>query len=156
MVHTQFSTVKKKKYVLPTSNNITNINNDSNDDSLNIVNTDSSIKVVLETQTQVVEATQNVAGYLATSEELREGLANLDDKMTDELEKTPVTDFTSGEKSSDENQNITTTPPSSKSKGSVDSCGIELPEIEILKFGYKTPEKKPFKLPKNPKYHQLT
>ncbi len=62
MVHTRLSAVKKKKYVLPTSNNITNINNGSNDDFPNIVNTDSSIKIVFETQMQVVESTQNVEG----------------------------------------------------------------------------------------------
>ncbi len=68
--------------------------------------------------------------------------------MADELEKTLVTELTSGEKSLDEDPNITTTPPLSKSKGPVNSCGMNLPEIKILKFWYKTPEKKPFNLPK--------
>ena len=87
MVHTRLSSVKKKKYVLPTSDNITNINNGSNDDSTNTINTDSSIKIVHETQTQVVEATQDAQVYIGASEAPTDELADLGDKTANELEK---------------------------------------------------------------------
>ncbi len=54
MVHTMQSTVKKKKYILPTNNNLNNINS-NNDEVSNLVNGTDSITIVPETQTQIVD-----------------------------------------------------------------------------------------------------
>ena len=56
MVHTRLSTIKKNKYILPTSKDITNsVNNDS---SNNVTSTEKIAKVVVP-ETQIVDATQN-------------------------------------------------------------------------------------------------
>ena len=58
-----------------------------------------------------------------------------------------MTNVTLGEKSSKEAPSGITTPPSLKTTGLVDSSGNQvLPQIEILKVGYTTPKKHPFKL----------
>ena len=58
MVHTRKSTVKKKKYILPTNNNLNNING-NNDEVSNLVNGTDSITIVPETQTpQIVDVIQ--------------------------------------------------------------------------------------------------
>ena len=87
MVYTRLYPVKMKKYDLSTNKNVS-ISNSNCDDCSNIVNSDNSVvTIVCETQTQVVEATQDTKGYLGTSEALSEEVADLDGKTANELEK---------------------------------------------------------------------
>ena len=87
MVHTRLSSVDLKIFDLPTSKKVTISNNSSNDSS-NIVNSNNSVvTIVCETQTQVVEATQDAKGYLGTSEASTEEVADLNGKTLNELEK---------------------------------------------------------------------
>ena len=131
IIHTRLSSVIKKKYDLPTSKKVTISYNSSNDGSNIICNSDNSvITLVCKTQTQVVEATQDIEGYLATSEALIEEVADLDGKTANDLDKTPVTEVTVGGNSSREEPIITTTlPSSSKKKRRDDSCEMNLPKI---------------------------
>ena len=57
IVHTRYSTIKKKKYILPTNNSLNSINRNNKKVS-NLVNGTDSIKRVPETQTQVDVSTQ--------------------------------------------------------------------------------------------------
>ena len=59
MVHTRLSAVKKKKYSLPTISNFSNNINDNDGVSNNVNDSTDDITIIAETQTQVVEATQN-------------------------------------------------------------------------------------------------
>ena len=110
MVHTRQSTVKKKKYILPTNNNLNNINS-NNDEVSNLVNGTDSITVVPETQTQIVDVARGPEVSFGAPETPTKDAAGLCGKTAaDELEKTPVTEITTGEKSSQETSNITMTP----------------------------------------------
>ena len=63
MVFTRLAAVKKRKYILPTNANKINKVNSNNDASINVVRTEKptySTRIVPETQTQVVKATQGV------------------------------------------------------------------------------------------------
>ena len=63
MFSTRLAAVKKKKYILPTNANKNNKDNSNNDASINVVSTEKptcSTRIVPETQTQVVKATQGV------------------------------------------------------------------------------------------------
>ncbi len=77
---------KRKNYILPTNNNLINENNISNADS-NILNTTNSILIASETQTQLVEATQDPQVSFVASEAPTEEVANLGDKTANGLEK---------------------------------------------------------------------
>ena len=57
MVHTGQSTIKRKKYVLPTINNVNNTNFNNNEVS-NLVNGTTDSTIVPETQTQVAVASK--------------------------------------------------------------------------------------------------
>ena len=147
MVFTRLAAVKKKKYSLPTINNFNTSKMNDNADVSNSVNSTDEITVIAETQTQIVEATQNTDVFYGYPEAPTEDVADLVQTHATELEKTPVTDVTHGEKSSNETPSNITTPPSLKTTGLVDSSGNQvLPQIEILKVGYSTPKKHPFKL----------
>ena len=59
MVHTRLSTVKKNKYILPTSNNlVTNDNSNSNEASITMIKYTEFMEIVPEIQTQIVDCTQ--------------------------------------------------------------------------------------------------
>ena len=63
MVFTRLVAVKKRKYILPTNANKVNKDNSNKDASINVVSTEKptcSTRIVPETQTQVVKATQGV------------------------------------------------------------------------------------------------
>ena len=109
MVHTRQSTMKRKKYVLPTINNLNNTNINNNEVS-NLVNGTTDSIIVPETQTQAAVASKAPKVSFRAPETPTKGTANLRDKIAvDELEKTPVTEITTGEKSSQETLNITMT-----------------------------------------------
>ena len=59
MVFTRLAAVKKKKYNLPTISNFNSKMNDNDGDSINVNDSTDDVKIIAETQTQVVEATQN-------------------------------------------------------------------------------------------------
>ena len=56
MAHTRPSSIKKKIYILRTNNYVAYTTNSNVDDS-NLVDSENSIKIVTETQTQVAKAT---------------------------------------------------------------------------------------------------
>ena len=139
--------MKKKIYSLPTISNFSNNINDNDGVSNNVNDSTDDITIIAESQTQVDEATQNSDKAYVYSEAPTEDVVYLGEITTTKLEKTPVTDVTHGEKSSNETPSDISTPPSLKTKGLVDSNGnLVIPEIEILKVGYLTPKKHPFKL----------
>ena len=66
MFSTRLAAVKKKKYILPTNANKNNKDNSNNNASINIVSTEKltcSTRIVPETQTQIVKATQGANVY---------------------------------------------------------------------------------------------
>ena len=147
MVHTRLAAIKSKKYILPTVNNRNNskdLNNDSN--ASNSVKENVNIEqVVPETQTQFVNPTQFSGGTESLDD--REQLP--EDCEASRLEKTPVLSNT-GEKSPSEacRTNTSTPPTTPPSKNKVGAQWSYVPsQIEINKYGYKTPSKKPFELP---------
>ena len=124
MVFTRLAAVKKKKYNLPTVSNFNSKMNDNDGVSNNVNDSSDDIKIIAETQTQVVEATQNTDVFYGDPEAHTEDVVDLEEIPITELKKTPVTDVTLGEKSSNEPPSNITTPPSLKTKGLVDSSGI--------------------------------
>ena len=96
-----------------------------------------------ETQTQIVDATQlGSTGSVHGKDQLPGYCCK-----APELEKTLVLpSLTTGEKSSHESCKVTSTPPS-KNKSGPKSSSLIPNQIEILKYGYETPTKKPFELP---------
>ena len=87
IVHTRYSTIKKKKYILPTNNSLNSINRNNKKVS-NLVNGTDSIKRVPETQTQVTVATQGPKVLFRAPETSTKGAAGLGDKTAaDKLEK---------------------------------------------------------------------
>ena len=98
-----------------------------------------------ETQTQFVNPTQFSGGTESLDD--REQLP--EDCEASRLEKTPVLSNT-GEKSPSEacRTNTSTPPTTPPSKNKVGAQWSYVPsQIEIIKYGYKTPSKKPFELP---------
>ena len=65
MVLTRLSAIKKKKYILPTNKNIANHNANCNiNASSNIVTVEkTNCRIVSDTQTQIVDATQGATEY---------------------------------------------------------------------------------------------
>ncbi len=65
MVLTRLSAIKKKKYILPTNKNIANRNANCNiNASSNIVTVEkTNCRIVSDTQTQIVDATQGATEY---------------------------------------------------------------------------------------------
>ena len=147
MLFTRLAAVKKKKYNLPTVSNLNSKMNDNDGVYNNVNDSTDDITIIVETQTQVLEAIQNTDVFYGHPVAPTEDVVDLEEIPTTELKKTPVTDVTLGEKSSNEPPSNITTPPSLKTKGLVDSSGNQIiPQIEILKVGYSTPKKHPFKL----------
>ena len=115
MVHTRQSTIKRKKYVLPPSNNLNNTNIDNtnidNNEVSNLVHGTTDSIIVPETQTQASVASKAPKVSFRAPETPTKGTANLCGKVAvDELGKTPVTDITTGGKSLQETLYITMTP----------------------------------------------
>ena len=146
MVFTRLAAVKKK-YTLPTKANKKDRDNSNNNVSYsNVVSTEKPTfltRVVPETQTQVVEATQGVNVPSTTFVASQDDVSSISDKgyMATEPKKTSGKGTDPKEKSSSETA-ITT--PTSPKKVDVNS-EIVLPSIKILKYGYATPEKKNFR-----------
>ena len=87
MVHTRQSTIKRKKYVLPTINNLNNTNINNNEVS-NLVDSTTNSIIVPETQTKVAVASNAPKVSFGAPETPTKGTANLHDKIAvDELEK---------------------------------------------------------------------
>ena len=144
MVHTRLGEVRKKKQIETNVNNVNKEYNSSfspNDSSTSNLFNGPLLKVVCETQTQMVNSTQD------------DGVSLKDIK----LEKTPPAHSTDekcnrdkeiGEKSSEAPK--VTTPPSKQMKAEDGSKNIDLPtKIEFRKFGYLAPDKTPFTLDDN-------
>ena len=141
MVDTRLAAVRSKKYILPTSNNLNNINSNNNVDNVSVNDASANIVmdnieiIVPETQTQLVDATQlGSTGSLGDDDPLPEDSLS----VGSELEKTPL----SGRNSSHEASKKTDTP-----NKTVLNTSFIPGKIEISKYGYKTPTKKPFELP---------
>jgi len=150
MVFTRLAAVKKKKYILPTNKNNNNNDNSNNDASINVVSTEKPTinnTIVPETQTQIVDATQGAMAstWLVASQDEVSSISDKGDMAT-EPKKTPVEETKTEEKSSDEASAIAT-PPSTPKRTDNTCSELVLPSINILQYGYKTPEKKPFELP---------
>ena len=145
MVFTRLAAVKKK-YTLPTKANKQHKDNSNNNASIsNLVSAEKPTltRIVPETQTQVVEATQGVNVPSTTFVASQDDVSSISDKgyMATEPKKTSGKGTDPKEKSSSETA-ITT--PTSPKKVDVNS-EIVLPSIKILKYGYATPEKKNFR-----------
>ncbi len=97
--------MKKKKYNLPTVSNFNNNTNDNDGVSNNVTSTD-DITIIAETQTQIVEATQNPDVACGAPKAQTEDVVDLGKITTAELQKTPVTDVTHGEKARTKHQAI--------------------------------------------------
>ena len=85
MVFTRLVAVKKRKYILPTNANKVNKVNSNNDASINVVSTEKptySTRIVPETQTQVVEATQGVNVPSSTIVASQDEVSSVSEKRT--------------------------------------------------------------------------
>ena len=139
MVHTQLAAMRsKKKFCLLTTIQIivvicSNLDNKNDRDNNELI--------VPETQTQIVDAT-----HYGSTESIDDKDQLPEDCKASELEKTPVlSSLTTGEKITQKACRITTTPPSKNKIGANESSFVPS-QIEILKYGYKTPTKIPFEL----------
>ena len=93
MVHIWQSTIKKKKYIIPTNNSINSINSNNNEPG-KLVKGTGSITIVSETQTQVDIATRGPKVSFGTPVTPTKGVADLGDKTTvGEPQKTPVSHY---------------------------------------------------------------
>ena len=123
MVHTGtwLAAVRSKKYLLPTKHNLNNNNNNNN--NVNVENDSDS------------------TGSVGDNDQLPEDCC----AKAPKLEKSLVLSALTGEKSSHKACKITATPNKTRPKTSL----LIPSKIEISKYGYKTPTKKPFELPEN-------
>ena len=146
MVHTRLAEVRKKKQIETNVNNVNKEYDSSfspNDSSTSNLFNGPLLKVVVcETQTQMVNSTQDDdVSFKGFELEKTPPVPSTDEKCTGDRE--------SGEKSSEAPK--VTTPPSKKRKAEdAGSKNIDLPtKIEFRKFGYLTPDKTPFALDDN-------
>ena len=87
MVFTRLAAVKKKKYNLPTVSNFNSKMNDNDGVSNNVNDSTNEIIIIAETQTQIVEATQNTDVLYGYPEAPTEDLADLGEICTTKLKK---------------------------------------------------------------------
>ena len=83
MVFTCLAAVKKKKYNLPTVSNFNSRVNDNDGGSNNVNDSTDEITIIAETQTQIVEATQNTDVFYGHPKDV----VVLGENRTTELEK---------------------------------------------------------------------
>ena len=133
--------MKKKKYLLPTTNG----SKSNNTNNTGVYNISTSVEnpsvnigfVVPGTQTHIVECSQD---YTTTA--LFTTTDATQDDVAPKLEKTPEEDLKDGEERSEETSSMAT-PPCSTVKA---TDNLVIPDIKILNYSYHIPEQTPFEL----------